>query len=124
MIGAWPGNDGAQGSATTVYADVSATAHNGAVTLAGTGWAATDWRSYSRAVTSLIDLGDVLNGTFTISGGQVQALAGDVSPIIRVSLDNIVWNEYQSASVTTTGRYFQAGYEAQGGLYAGIAFVC
>jgi hypothetical protein len=115
LVGAWTGNDGVQGSTTTVYADVSATANNGVVTAAGTGWATPDWRSFSRGVTSVIDLGDVLNGTFTMTGGQVVSLSGDVLPLIRVSLDNITWSEYPTASVTTSGRYFQVGYEAQGG---------
>jgi hypothetical protein len=109
MVGAWQGNDAGQGASSTVYADSSATANNGAVV--GT----PDWRSWHAVLTAPVDLGQVVNGTFTVSGGDATALSGVVAPQIQVSVDGVTYTTYSQPAVVASGRFFRFGYEAQGG---------
>lgn len=78
VVGNWRGADQIEGNATVGYADFSVTGAHG--TIVGTA----GWKSYSQVLSQPVDLGEAINGTFTISGGDPTSLSGPVSPIIKI----------------------------------------
>jgi hypothetical protein len=109
MVGCWQGAANGEGSTSTTYTDSGTGASNGTVTPSAI------WRSWSETLAQTIDLGQVINGTFTVSGGDPTSLSGAVGPLIRLSLDAVSWTTYQQPTVVASARFFKYGYEAQGG---------
>jgi hypothetical protein len=109
MVGCWFGGDAGEGSTSTTYADSGTGASNGAIT------PSVEWKSWSYVTSAPIDLGQSLNATFTVSGGELTALNGAAGPLLMTSADGITYTVFRQPSVLTTARFFKYGYEAQGG---------
>lgn len=109
MVGCWKGSDQIELSTSTAYVDSGTGASNG--TIVGT----PVWKSWSEAMATAVDLGQAVNGTFTVSGGSPTSIAGVVSPVIKLSLDGVTWAEHKVPTVVASARFFKYGYEAQGG---------
>lgn len=109
LVGCWNGVDQGEGSTSTTYADVGSGASNGTITPSA------DWRSWSYTLAQAIDLGQVINGTFTVSGGDVTSLNGAVGPVIQLSNDGTAYTTYKQPTVVGSARFFKFGYESQGG---------